>query len=171
MSLHYATMADEDLMRFIQAKDVKAFDTIVARHHGRFYSMVYRWVLNQEDAEDIVQLALLKLWSGKARFKAGKGAKFTTWFYRVLYNQAMDVLRAGRRQFVDVEDVVLKSTDNLEMTAIEKDRQKQIYEALNTLPESQRVAISMVYFEELPQKQIAQMLGISLKARIAIVTC
>ena len=123
-------MSDEDLLRFVQGKEVRAFDCLVQRHHRRFYQMVYRWVLSREDAEDIVQTAFLKLWTGKARYKEAKKARFTTWFYRILYNQAMDHLRGTKRQFVDIEDTALASDDDQEAALAERDQQQLVHRTL-----------------------------------------
>jgi RNA polymerase sigma-70 factor (ECF subfamily) len=164
VALQYERMSDEDLMRFIRGQEVRAFDCLVQRHHRRFYNMVYRWVLSKEDAEDVVQAAFLKLWTGKAKWKEEKNARFTTWFYRILYNQAMDCLRGSKRRFVDIEDSGLSEEAAQEEQMVLQEQQQLIRQALRELPERQRVAISMVYFEALPQKQIAGMMGISIKA-------
>lgn len=157
-------MPDESLMDFIRGGNLTAFDTLVARHHRRFYAMTYRWVMHQQDAEDIVQDAFMKLWSGKARWKSGRKAQFTTWFYRILYNQAMDRLRSRKRALAELADDIPSGEANAEEQEIAHQEQKALREALCMLPESQRIAVNLFYFEQMPQKHIAQTLGISLKA-------
>lgn len=160
----YETMPDESLLDFIAAADEQAFAALLQRHHLRFYHTVFRWVLQAQDAEDIVQQAFLKLWSGKARFKAGKKAKFTTWFYRILYNQAMDALRARKNAFVELNEEIAPSDDNQEAELAAWQQQQTLRAALENLPENQRVAVQLFYFEALKQKDIAQIMGLSVKA-------
>lgn len=160
----FAEMPDESLMDFIRGGNMQAFDTIVARHHRRFYQMVYRWVMHKQDAEDIVQDAFLKLWSGKARWKSGRNARFVTWFYRVLYNQSVDVLRTRRRAIAELVDEIPSQDISAEDQEIITRQQKQLRDAICLLPENQRIAVNLFYFEDLSQKQISSMMGISLKA-------
>lgn len=160
----FADMPDESLMDFIRGGNVQAFDTLVARHHRRFYVMTYRWVMNKQDAEDVVQDAFLKLWSGKARWKTGKKARFVTWFYRILYNQSVDLLRTRRRAISELVDDIPSGDSSAEEQVIDTQEQKQLRDALCMLPENQRIAVNLFYFEDLSQKQIASMMGVSLKA-------
>ena len=160
----FAQMPDETLMDFIRGGNVRAFEALVERHHARFYRMVYRWVLNAQDAEDLVQDGFEKLWSGKARWKAHKKAKFTTWFYRILHNQAIDLLRTKQRKQVELSDEIPSDDISAENQIIDQQLQKRLHESLAELPDSQRMAIMMFYYEDLPQKQMAHIMGISVKA-------
>ena len=164
MSLHFADMPDESLMDFIHAGHIRAFDTLVTRHHTRFYRMSYRWLLHAEDAEDLVQEAFLKLWSGKATWKSGKKARFTTWFYRVLYNMAVDHLRKKRYRFSQITEHLEDLSPNAEELLHNKQYQTELLRLLHELPEKQRIAISLFYFEAMSQKNIAKTMGITVKA-------
>ncbi len=164
MSLRFADMPDENLMDFIHAGHVRAFETLVERHHTRFYNMSYRWLLHAEDAEDLVQDAFLKLWSGKARWKAKKKARFTTWFYRVLYNMAMDKLRSRRYRFTEVSEHLADLSPDAEDLYEKKQHQEALLRLLYELPEKQRIAVSLFYFEAMSQKEIARTMGITVKA-------
>lgn len=157
-------MPDESLMDFIRGGNVRAFETLVERHHQRFYNQVYRWVMNKSDAEEIVQDAFLKLWSGKARWKSDKKARFTTWFYRILYNQAIDVMRTRKHATAELSAEFADGADSVETQIIEDQEQKALRRAIMELPENQRIAVNLFYFDDLSQKQIAGMMGVSLKA-------
>lgn len=157
-------MPDESLMDFVCGGNVRAFETLVSRYHARFYNQVYRWVMNRSDAEEIVQDAFLKLWSGKAKWKSDKKARFTTWFYRILYNQAIDVLRTRKRDMSELSDNITDGADSEETKMIEGQEQKALRRAILELPENQRIAVNLFYFDDLSQKQIATLMGVSLKA-------
>lgn len=162
--LSFTQMPDESLMDFIKAGDKRAFETLVVRHQERFYRMAYRWLLHEQDAQDVVQQAFVKLWSGQARWKAGKKAKFTTWFYTILYNQSVDLLRKKSRQFAPLNEAIAAADDDQERETIASQTQAQLQDALRTLPDQQRIAVQLFYFEALKQKEIAAMMGLSVKA-------
>jgi RNA polymerase sigma-70 factor (ECF subfamily) len=162
--MSFSDMPDENLMDFVQAGNERAFETLVKRHHDRFYRQIYRWVLHAQDAEDIVQASFLKLWSGKARWKINQGARFTTWFYRILYNHSIDVLRSRRRTMEELKEDLPDGSQSSEQALIDKRQQIALRAALMELPERQRIAINLFYFEDMPQKNIATLMGISVKA-------
>ena len=164
MIKQYDSMPDENLLDFILAANEQAFAALVGRYHTRFYHMAYRWLLNAEDAEDVVQQAFLKLWSGKAKWKRGKKAKFSTWFYRILYNQSIDLMRTRKATFVELDKTPLASADNQEHDLATQQQNHHLQQILAQLPENQRMAVQLFYFEELKQKDIAKIMGLSVKA-------
>ncbi len=164
MIKHYDSMPDDNLLDFIGAANEQAFAALVGRYHTRFYHMAYRWLLNAEDAEDVLQQAFLKLWSGQAKWKRGKKAKFSTWFYRILYNQSIDLLRTRKATFVALNEEVLPASDNQEQALAADEQSKKLQQVLTQLPEKQRIAVQLFYFEELKQKEIATIMGLSVKA-------
>ena len=84
---------DESLVARICERDHRAFATLVRRHTDRFYACAWRMCGNDAQAEDIVQDAFLKLWARPDAFKPDRGARFTTWFTRVVTNLAIDTMR------------------------------------------------------------------------------
>ena len=83
-------MDDNELLDKIQQGDHAAFSLLVERHHQKFYHLAYRYLGHQDEAEDMVQIAFLKLWEDPFRWNKNKGTKFTTWFYRVVINLCLD---------------------------------------------------------------------------------
>lgn len=161
---------DEILAQRVMAQDMSAFTTLVQRHSRRFYLCAYRVLLNQQDAEDAVQDAFCKLWSGKAGWQDGKGAKFTTWFYRIVVNQALDARSRKRGSSMTVlEETLADESDSQETELLVKREQQEIVSALETLPERQRAALHLFYTEELSQKEAAEAMGITPKALESLV--
>lgn len=158
-------LADELLMKRIGAGDAAAFSTLVNRHARRFFGAAYRIALNKEDAEDIVQEAFCKLWSGKAQWKDDRGAKFTTWFYRIVSNQAIDHMAKKNRNYGgEVDENHASSDPSAEQELLASRKTQEIESALAELPERQRTAITLFYNEELSQKEAAEVMGITVKA-------
>lgn len=165
MNKAYESLNDEELMLMIGEGDANAFSTLVRRHTSRFYAAAFRVVLNKEDSEDVVQDAFTKLWNGKATWKTDRGAKFTTWFYRIVTNQAMDAVGKRNRQRGAMLDENLPSkAPNAEDMAQTKEEGNAVNDALVELPERQRTAVMLFYNEELSQKEAAEIMGITPKA-------
>jgi RNA polymerase sigma-70 factor, ECF subfamily len=156
---------DETLAALAAGGDAVAFSLLAQRHSRRFFKVAYGVVLSREDAEDVVQEAFLKLWNGKARWQEGRNSRFTTWFYRVVYNQALDHLRRKPPfHLVTDEDSHASADMPADEALAEKQASQRVEAALKALPERQRTALVLVYKEELAQGECAAIMGISVKA-------
>ena len=150
----------------IQRADHQAFATLVRRHSGMFYACAYRVSGVQEEAEDAVQDAFLKLWKKPALWQVGRGAKFTTWFYRVVVNTATDRLRRNVRYSPGDAPLEYMSDDAPPQDDImeEEERQRALEGAIQALPERQKLALNLCFYEGLSNKEAADILGVGLKA-------
>lgn len=158
-------LSDEELMIRIQSSDHEAFSLLVMRHTKMFYAAAYRMYPYQDEAEDIVQEAFLKLWRKPDMWKTGKGAKFTTWFYRVVTNLAIDYAR--KKKDSKGSDVLDRITDNTpdQQEMMEGDEQQKLLEdAIQELPERQKIALNLCFYEELSNKEAAEIMDIGVKA-------
>src|SRR5262245_12287196 len=89
----YETETDEGLLVHVQRGDQRAFAVLVTRHVKKFHAAAYRMCGDVQESEDIVQEAFLKLWNKPQLWEPGRGAKFATWFYRIVTNLAIDKMR------------------------------------------------------------------------------
>lgn len=159
---------DEELMKLIQRHDHDAFSVLVRRHTDRFYALAYRVLFNQAEAEDIVQSAFLKIWEKPALWKPDKKVKFTTWFYRIVVNACYDQNKrksSNEHTSMDFDLVEAKNTgaeDNILYSEVEK--------ALMNLPDRQRTAIALCFYEGLSNKEAAEILDVKLKALQSLLT-
>lgn len=166
----YKELRDVDLMPMVASGNHDAFTEIVRRHTQRFFSLAFRSLQHQGDAEDVVQSAFIKLWQNPQAWNSEK-SQFTTWFYRVIVNACHDHRRKNKR-LVDVDDQTIEAATQAvssEQHLLESQqqvswRQQCLEVAIDRLPASQRDALNLVVYSELPQKQAAEVMGISLKA-------
>jgi RNA polymerase sigma-70 factor (ECF subfamily) len=165
MAPDYKTMTDEQLMACIQRADQEAFAILVRRHTKMFYSAAYRTYPRMDEAEDIVQEAFLKLWKNPHSWQEGKGTKFTTWFYRVVTNLALDYARKKKPDLAgDVIDTVRDDRNDQLGSMVEKQEQDALEIAMQNLPERQRTALNLCFYEGLSNKEAAGIMGVSVKA-------
>jgi RNA polymerase sigma-70 factor (ECF subfamily) len=136
--------------------DEGAFRLLSGRYAHRAVGMARRIVGNEADAEDIVQEALLRVWTNAPLWQPM--AAFRTWFYRVVLNLCLNWRR--RRPFLPLESAgnpADKSADALaRIVGAETDR--RIAAAIGALPARQRAAIVLTYQEGLGNAEAAAIL-------------
>ena len=168
--MKYNSFSDASLMELVCSGNHDAFSEIVDRHTDRYFALAYRTLHNAGDAEDVVQNAFIKLWQSPTKWNSGK-SQFTTWFYRVVINACHDHIRRYKNQVLADENVIESAAEPitseqlmLEKRQTEDIQRKCLSKAIGNLPSSQRDAINLVVYLGLPQKQVAEIMGVSVKA-------
>lgn len=164
--------ADAALAARLAARDAAALRDVIALHAAILNRIAFRMTGDAHEAEDIVQEALLRLWDQApaiaARHPVGSqsaGAlRLGGWLNRVVTNLAIDRLRRARRlsngEVPDSEDDA-----PLADALIEADeRHRSARDLIAALPERQRAAIVLTYYEELSNAAAAEVLEMNIKA-------
>lgn len=153
-------------------RDPAALREMIARHGPALNRVAYRMTGDAHEAEDIVQEALLRLWDHApalaARHPAGSQAaarlRLGGWLQRTVTNLAIDRLRRTRRlaggEVPEEEDDAPLADAVIE--AGERDHRAR--SAVLALPERQRAAIVLTYYEELPNAEAAEAMDMNIKA-------
>jgi RNA polymerase sigma-70 factor (ECF subfamily) len=164
----------EDLMTRITEGDEYAFEILVDRHQGSVLSLIYRFIGDRTQAKDLAQEVFIRVWQAAKTYKPE--AKFTTWIYRIATNVCFNELKSARRkrwfQFrrsnEDNEGSIEKTLPDGSPTAedllLEKERSRQISDALRSLPDNQRMALILKRYDDLSYAEIAQIIGCSVSA-------
>jgi RNA polymerase sigma-70 factor, ECF subfamily len=165
---------DDALMARAGRGDKSAFAVLVRRHLARATAIAQRILGNRSDAEEVVQEAFLRCWqkapdwqpaeSPGSAAKAGERAQFATWLYRVLTNLCLD--RRRRPQPVELEaagEIADTRDDGFAQTE-RGEIGKRVAEAMAKLPDRQRAALALCYYEDLGNIEAAAALDISIGA-------
>jgi RNA polymerase sigma-70 factor (ECF subfamily) len=163
---------DAALAERLAARDEAALREAIARHAAALHRIAYRMTGDAHEAEDIVQEAMLRLWDQAptiaARHPAGSPAgaslRLGGWLTRVVTNLAIDRLRRTRR--LSGEEVPERADEApLADALIEAGEREGIARRLvMALPDRQRAAIVLTYYEELPNADAAAALDMNIKA-------
>ena len=164
MDNNLSQVDDEFLIRLIQEGRHDAFAEIVNRHSKRFYSIAYRFIFNKDDAEDIVQEAFMKLWEKRLNWNPNKEAKFTTWFYKVVLNLCIDHNRKKKPEPLSEEMPLIDKQQGHEALIQEKQKQVMLERFIQELPERQRLALNLCFYEGISNQEASEMIGVNLKA-------
>ena len=154
--------SDSALLAAAAAGDEKAFAGLVERHYDIIYRVVWRVTSGHADTEDMVQEAFLKLWNNPSQVRHGVALR--GWLMRVATNLAID--RARRKQASNIDDqpeIAASGPDALDQVVGDRSA-NEINSALARLPERQRLALSLVYFENMSNIEAAEAMAISVEA-------
>ena len=166
--------SDEKLILRFQEGDINAYNELVKRYKDRLFNFVLRYFNNAEQAEDVVQDTLIKLYTHASYYK--NIAKFSTWIFTIAKNNALTELRKNKRKKTDslwTEDgkvIDIKSKEeSLESKVQNEIAIDQLNKFLDEIPENFRMAVVLRDFQELSYEEISTILEIpigTIKSRI-----
>jgi RNA polymerase sigma-70 factor (ECF subfamily) len=157
---------DVALMLRFQQGDERAFEELVKRHTRPILNLVYRYVGDASRAEDVTQDIFVKVY--RARMKYEPKAKFSTWLYRVAVNHCLNDIRSRKSQpslATPINDLLEHpSGEDPDARLRREELRRAVKDALDALPENQRMAVLLARYQELSYEQIAETMGMSLEA-------
>ena len=150
--------SDETLVAAVARGEERALELLIRRHGGWAARFAERLTGNAAMADEVVQNGFLKIWQ-KAGTWEGR-SRFSTWFYRVLHNLAIDQLRAQRNDHDELDESLHDERAGPQRLAERDQRDARVRAALATLPERQRLALVLSHYEGCSQAEAAAILGI-----------
>jgi RNA polymerase sigma-70 factor (ECF subfamily) len=150
-------------VRAIAAGDSAIFQRLIDREAPRLLRFALGLLGSMEDAEDVVQDTLIRLWENAATWTPD--ARIGTWLHRVCYNRAIDLLRR-RRAFVE-DSALLETIDDAELpdaAMVRGEAELSLREAIERLPTRQRTAVLLFHFQDFSQREAARVMGVSEEA-------
>lgn len=159
----HSDLDDDALLERIKRDDVVAYRVLVERHLDRAFALALRTLRNSADAEDVAQESLVKAWTHRHSWQPGR-AKFSTWLHRVVLNRCIDLLRVPQGACID--DVA--EPEDEKPSVVTSIYRHQIFNrlegALGAIPVQQRVALTLSYYNEMGNAEIACVLDTTVQA-------
>jgi RNA polymerase sigma factor (sigma-70 family) len=164
---------EHELVRLAKGGDGLAYTELCRRYARRVFLIVFRITKNREDAEDVLQEALMKALIHLEGFD-GRSA-FSTWLTRIAINSALMLRRKRRNDFefsidhdnqadsnsaIQIADRTPSAEEHLRITQLDR----QVHRAIQRLPSLLRVPLELQIAEDLPIRELAIRLGISVAA-------
>lgn len=157
---------DQEILEYHKTgKADKAFSILVKNYGERLYWHIRRMVLNHDDADDVLQDVLLKVFKNLNSFRAD--AQLYTWLFRIASNESINFLNKKKKitSFsIDDEDNNLSknliASNNIDADAVELKLQM----ALAALPEKQRLVFNLRYYDEMSYQDMAEVTQTSVGA-------
>jgi RNA polymerase sigma-70 factor (ECF subfamily) len=158
-------LTDSELLGLARAGDAAAFDNLIRRHDRHLYRIARSVLIDDQEAEDVIQEAFIKAFKGLGSFRGS--AKLSTWLTRITLNEAIG-RRRQRIRTVQLENrdapsgraATVVPEQDPEQTAAQHQIRKVLERAIDELPDSLRTVFVMRDVEELSTSDTARHLGI-----------
>lgn len=140
----------------------KAYTTIVRKYQEKLYWHIRRMVVEHEDANDVLQNVLIRVWNGLENFR--EDSQLYTWLYRVATNECLTFLEQQKKRSSVSLSEVESGLENKIKADKHFDPQKlewKLQLAIQQLPEKQRIVFSLRYYDEMPYEQMSRVLETS----------
>ncbi|MEA3187489.1 MAG: hypothetical protein QOD99_1319 [Chthoniobacter sp.] len=166
-----ADAQDVEWMQRVAGGDMQAFEKLIEAHQRRVVGTVAKMLGDDTDSEDVAQQVFIRVWKSAGRYKPT--AKFTTWLFTITRNLVFNELRRRKRHpatpleheekqhHFQAADVQGSAPD---ASLLDTELEAAIQTAIDSLPETQRMAVVLRRYEEMPYEEIANVLGLSVPA-------
>ena len=156
-----AEQDDATLIAAAKGDDSAAFGVLVRRHQEVAFRAAFLIVRDAAAAEDIAQEAFVRVHGSRSLFRVGD--PFRPWLLRIVTNLALNEVRSRKRRSGLLQRVGF-ATGNAsepapETVALATERQRLLWQAITELPEDDRVVLFLRHFLELPEREIAEVIG------------
>lgn len=156
---------EKEVLALLQDKDTQrqAFSMIVKQYSEQLYWQIRRMVLSHDDANDILQNTFIKAWTNIDYFRGE--AKMSTWLYRIAMNECLN-FTAQNKMTVPIDGQEQEKAEALadDQYFTGDEIQLIFQEALQTLPEKQRMVFNMRYYDDMKYEDISEIFGTSVGA-------
>lgn len=150
-------LQEANLIERICSGDENAMADMYDRYSGIIYGVALRVLGNTSAAEDVLQEVFLQLWRNPQAFDANRG-RLAPWLAVIARNRAIDYLRKRPRE-ERIEEVTISTQVNLEDEAALRQVIAKIRTVMGQLPQEQRRALEMAFFEGMTHVEIAAKTG------------
>jgi len=163
-------MTDIEIIRQIAQGDRNMYRMLVERYQPMVFRTCMGFLHNKDDADDLTQDIFIQAYQALSAFKGE--SSFSTWIYRIALNASLNKVRkSSKNNLLQRFEKVFGSEKNIEYSLpipdnenpdnilIHNEHREWIQKALNSLPENQRTAIVLSKYDDLPQKDIAEIMN------------
>jgi RNA polymerase sigma factor (sigma-70 family) len=162
----------EELIDGCLRHERKAQQMLFEKFFPKFFSIAYKYVLDEDDAQDVVQEAFVKIFSKMAEFKS-EGV-FEGWMRRIVVNQSIDHIRKRKKNTFAIDELQIsddsatEDVDNLSedmklyQEIIDKLGMEAVTSEINQLSPAYRIIMNLYFVERMKHHEIAEQLGINI---------
>jgi RNA polymerase sigma-70 factor (ECF subfamily) len=143
--------------------DRDAYSWLVDRYKDLVFTVCIRMLGNAADAAEAAQDVFVKAYRSIGSFQ--EKSKYSTWLYRIAYNHCISVIRRKVKVIDLVDEIPEESEETGELNGMDllssEERSKYLRQAIDVLPETDAVVVTLFYYEELSLEEIAGITGLS----------
>ncbi len=150
------SLTDEELIVRVRSHDKELYRIIVERYEKKLLRYAFLLIKNKEKAEDIIQQAFIKAYINLNGFNTNK--KFSSWIYRIVHNEAMNIIKKYKKETPLKLDIDLASAQDLEEEYVKKELVRNAKHCLSELPVIYSEPLILQYLEEKSYDEISDIL-------------
>jgi len=156
-------LQDNEIIESVKKGNHSDFAILIDRYKNRAFSMLLRMLKNEQEAEEVLQDCFLKAFNALVSFR--QEAKFSTWFYRIVYNTALTKLSGKKRkvenEMLSVDDYTY-IVDDAGFNALEKkDIAEVVTKLVQKLPPRYGTIVNMFYIDGMSCEEISEVISTS----------
>lgn len=159
-------LSDAQLLnRIWEDNDRRAYKFLIDRYLKPLWRLATNILNDQAEAEDVIQEVFMGLWQKKLDWDEKGSAQFTTWLYRAVLNKCIDIKRkrvSRKTTTVEIPAIIKDSRPHSEEILQNKQKRHRVKDALSELPDTQRRAMHLFYYEDWKIEDIARHMGTSI---------
>ncbi|MCK5135381.1 MAG: sigma-70 family RNA polymerase sigma factor [Bacteroidales bacterium] len=147
----------------IKEGDKKAFTWVVDTYKDMVYTICLRMLTNETDAAEAAQEVFVKAYRYIQGFQ--QKSKFSTWLYRISYNHCISVIRKKTKVIDLVDEMPVDEVNESDINGLDRlsleERRRYLQMAIEALPETDAVVVTLFYYDELSLDEIAGVTGLT----------
>ncbi|MFN8322671.1 MAG: RNA polymerase sigma factor [Chitinophagales bacterium] len=163
-----------ELIKLTGLGDKSAFHQLFGLFKDRVYNLSLSYLQDKHEAEETTQDVFVEIYQSAIRFEGNSSA--STWIYRIAINKSLDKLRYRKRKkrFAYITSIFHTNSGELKHKSPQfehpgallenKENSKILFVAIQKLPEQQKTAFLLSYIEDIPRKEVAEIMATSLKS-------
>lgn len=160
------TITDEEIIDQVLSGNIHAFSEIVIRYKDYVFNLVYRFVYNCSEAEDISQEVFINVYKNIDKFR--RGSRISIWIYKISYNLCIDWLRKNKNRNAELvamneENELADKSFNVEESFIKRQQSIELHSAILKLNKKYRDVLILFYYQDLSYEDIGSILDLSVK--------
>jgi RNA polymerase sigma factor (sigma-70 family) len=162
-------VSDDEILKAFRNEATReaAFGMLLKKYQQRLYWQVRRMVFEHDDADDVMQNVLMKVWRHLEKFR--NDSSLHTWLYRISTNECLTFIESKKKRTA----IPLENDENEDGPQIQvaadpyfngDDIEAKLQQAIMLLPEKQRIVFNLRYYDEMPYEEMSGILGTSVGA-------
>ncbi|MFZ2025069.1 MAG: RNA polymerase sigma factor [Microgenomates group bacterium] len=151
-------LSDEELVVLIRTTYKERFSEVVQRYQNKLLRYAVQLVHDEQKASDVVQDAFIKAYINLYGFDRKK--KFSSWIYRIVHNEAMNSIKKYHKETPLLEEMDLKSDENIENAYTKKELIEHTQSCLGDMPVLYSEPLALYYLDEKSYEEISDILRI-----------
>ncbi|MCG6188207.1 RNA polymerase sigma factor [Maribellus maritimus] len=168
-------MTEAEIIEKLQNGSEQAFKELVDKYQKLVVNTCFGMLHDKDDAEDVAQDVFIEVFRSVQSFRAD--SKISTWLYRIAVNRSLNFIRDNKKRkwFQSLDDTVKSKnaifekftsgdSDDADFNLENNQRANVLHEAINSLPENQKVAFSLNKYEDLSYKEISEVMDLSVSS-------